>query len=259
MEACGWRVVMSYLVKVDGAPTPLTTSEPSAAKPRSRKLSVSLRMTAVGVGAALDGCEQVLLSLWRVFELSPLDGQEQRLVEVLLHQCLRADASRLGEPASAVSVLSLLVSNPSLAFGLFLLLSSDRGLAFRLLLLLLSDCRLLIGVAPLHEGDRSAHDRDDQRRGERSDNDATAAGAHDLVPIDLLAARGQELALVVGELEARAGRPGLGHLEPAASVEEAGVGPGAAPVVCGGLESPSGEQVLAGVVDPPGEPLPLRQ
>ncbi len=62
--------------------------------------------------------------------------------------------------------------------------------------------RGIFGVAPLHEGHRSAHERDDQGRGERADDDPTAAAAHDAVPIDSLAARGQETALVVGELEA---------------------------------------------------------
>ena len=114
-------------------------------------------------------------------------------------------------------------------------------------------------AAPLHEGDAGAYERHHQRRGEHADDDATAAGAHDLVPVDLGAARRQEPLLVVGELESRAGRPGLGQLEPAAPVQEAGVGPGAHPFVRGGLESASGEQVVAGVVDPTCEPLPLRQ
>ena len=153
---------------------------PSGVKPRSRNASVSLRMTARGVGAALDRGEQVLPCLRRVFEVSPLDGQEQRLVVVVHDQCLRADTAGLGEGAGGVGSSAISAWRSASPW-----LRGERGLALGLLLLLLGDRGLAVGVAPLHERDAGADDRHDERRGEHSDDDPTAAGAHDLVPIDL--------------------------------------------------------------------------
>ena len=84
-------------------------------------------------------------------------------------------------------------------------------------------------------------------------------GASGGVTIDPRTARRQEPLLVLGELEARLGRPRFGQLEPAAGEQEAGVGPGGEPVVRGRFDPPAGQQVVACLVDPVLEARPFAE
>ena len=114
-------------------------------------------------------------------------------------------------------------------------------------------------AAPLQDGDDGGDERERERGREGADDDPAAPRPHGAIPIGPRPAGLEEASLVVGDLEVRLIDPRLRQLESAAAVQEAGIGPGADPLVCRCLESPAGEQLLTGVVDPSGEPIPLGQ
>ena len=86
------------LAQARRSPNPLASRVlPSGVNPRSRKASVSLRMTAMASGLRWMVASRFDAGLRRVLEVSAFHREQQSLVVVVDHQCLRAEPAGLGQ------------------------------------------------------------------------------------------------------------------------------------------------------------------